>query len=186
MHRSSNFFKSDIPSVRVDLLKKLKTRKVRNLVRYSYEPPDEMAKQIEEDLNIPASSLFRRGLGCLLITLETGLVLGFSEKPSEGSVTIWVEQTEDGHKSTEESILDDNDLYPIDALDRIYSEEFIYNLVGEKIISVSILRDNDLYNIRGVSGEVGIILKFQNDSELLISRNLGNRFRTASDVKHVS
>jgi hypothetical protein len=174
LYKPSEFFKSDIPSVQISLLKKLKNSRVRNLVRYSWDPPNEIAKQIEEDLQLSASSLFRRGLGCLLITLESGLILGFGQKPSESSVRIWVEQTEHGQKSSEESILDDNDFYPLDASDKIYSEEFIRNLIGEKILSTSIIRDNYLYKIRGVAGEVGVVLKFKNNSELIISINLCN------------
>ena len=168
------FFESDIPSKKIDLLRKLKNSRVKNLVRYCWEPPDEAEKLLEEYLQLPASSLFRRGLGRLLITLESGLIVGFGEKPSAGSVVVWIEQTEDGQQKIEESFLGDNDDdYPINALDETYSEEFIHNLVGQEITSVSILRRDDL-QARTVLAEVGVVLKFKNNSELLISRNLCN------------
>ena len=166
------FFESDIPSEKIDLLRKLKNSRVKNLVRYCWEPPDEAAKLIDERLQVSASSLFRRGLGCLLITLESGLIVGFFEQPSLGSVIVWIEQTEDGQKIVEGSVLDDDDNYPIDALDETYSEEFIYNLVGQEIVSVSILKRVDPNWGRTSAGEVGVILKFKDNSELLISRNL--------------
>jgi hypothetical protein len=170
--KNLELFKSDIPSIQINLLRKLENSRVIKLVRYSWESPDDAAKQIKEDFNAPPSSVFRRTYGCLLITLESGLILGFAERPSEGSVTVWIEQTESGDKNTEDSVLDDDDAYPIDALDKTYSEEFIYNLVGQEISSVSILKRDDPDWTRQVAGEVGIILKFKNDSELIISRNL--------------
>jgi hypothetical protein len=167
-------FKSDIPSARISLLKKLQNSRVSKLARYSLDPPDVVAKEIEEEFHAPASSVFRLTSGCLLITLESGLIVGFSERPSEGSVTVWVEQNENGEKRIEDSILDDSDRYPIDALDKTYSEELIYELVDEEISSISILRDNDLYGIRGVAGEVGVVLNFKNDLEFVIARNLSD------------
>jgi hypothetical protein len=170
--KSSHFFESNVPSAQISVLKKLKNSRVSNLVRYSWEPLDEVVQMIEEDLNIPASSLFRRGLGCLLITLESGLIVGFADTPSEGSVAVWVEQSENGEKRIQDSVLDDEELYPIDALDESFSEPLIHSLVGEEIMSVNIIRDTYLHETRGVAGEVGIILKFKNDSELIVSRNL--------------
>jgi hypothetical protein len=170
--KSSQFFESNVPSAQISVLKKLKNSRVRNLGRYSWEPLNIVVQMIEEDLNVPASSLFRRGLGCLLITLESGLIVGFADIPSEGSVSVWVEQSENGEKRIQYSVLDDDELYPIDALDENFSEPLVHSLVGEEILSVSIIRDTYLYETRGVAGEVGIVLKFKNDSELIISRNL--------------
>jgi hypothetical protein len=172
LSKPSIFFKSDIPSEKIDLLSKLKGSKLSKLVRYSWEPLDAAAKQIEEDFHAPASSVFRRTYGCLLITLESGMILGFADRPSEGSVVVWVEQTEEGEKKVEDSVLDDNDAYPIDALDKTYSEELIYDLVEQEISSVSIIKRNNPNWTREVAGEVGIILRFNHDSELIISRNL--------------
>jgi hypothetical protein len=154
------------------VLRELKGSKLSKLVRYSWEPLDVAAKQIEEDFHSPTSSVFRRTYGCLLITLESGLMLGFADRPSEGSIIVWIERTEDGKKKTEHSVLDDNDAYPVDALDKTYSEELIYSLVGQEISSVSIMKRNDPNWAREVPGEVGVALKFKNNLELIISRNL--------------
>lgn len=168
----SEFFEADIPSARANLLKSLKSSKVSKLVRYSWKPLNEVAKQIEERFKAPPSSVFRRTWGPLLVFMESGLILGFGEQPSEASITVWVERNEDGQQSPEDSLLDDPEAYCIDVSDQVYSEGLIHNLIGQEISHVSIVeRDNPRW-AREVAGEVGVVLGFENGVELIISLNL--------------
>jgi hypothetical protein len=92
----SELFEGSIPSLRTNLLKGLKHHKVSSLVRYSWDPPNGIVEILKEDFDALLSSVFRRSYGPILITLESGLILGFGEEPSEDSVIVWVERSEDG------------------------------------------------------------------------------------------
>jgi hypothetical protein len=168
----TDVLKSDILSSQLNLLKELKNSKVKNLVRYSWNPPEEVKKELEDRFHISASSVFRRTAGSLLITLESGIILGFAYNPSQASVTAWIEQTEDGVKRIKNSTIDDDDLYPIDASDAIYSEKIIKGMVGSTVKSVSILKREDPDWSREVPGEVGLVFNFEDGSEFIASLNL--------------
>jgi hypothetical protein len=164
-------FREDLPSRHLNLLSKIKHSEVSNSVRYSWAQPEEVAPRIEELFEAPASTVVCRTWGPVLITLKSGLIFGFGEQPSEGSVTLFVVKTEDGQKKAEDSLLDDEDAYRIDASDPIYSEPFISELVGQEITSVSIIKQDDPGWSREVAGEAGIILGFENGTELVIARH---------------
>jgi hypothetical protein len=170
INRSSEKF----PSNCLDLIKNTLDKKVIKMTRYSWYQPQEAEEEIAAEIaegigNIhddPKSSVFRRTTGALVISFESGLDLGFSGIDSIASVTVWVSRPEYG---------DDDELFPIDACDPIYSEDFIHQLVGKKIVEISILRRNytsPLYS--GLPCEAGLALKFENDSELIMSHNLSN------------
>jgi hypothetical protein len=165
-------FKGKIPSARTDILKGLERDKVTCLVRYSWDSPSEIEKILKEDFDAPSSSVFRRSYGPLLVTLESGLILGFGEEPSEASVVVWVEKSRNGQKRPEGSLLDDDEVYRIDALDSTYSEQFVYDLVGKEISHVSIIKRDNPRWAREVAGEVGVVLGFNNSPELIISWDL--------------
>lgn len=50
-------------------------------------------EQVVQEWNIPASSVFNFSAGPLVVTLETGLVVGFASIPEKASMTVWVEET---------------------------------------------------------------------------------------------
>jgi hypothetical protein len=168
----SELSKGKILSSRIELVEKLKDSTVLKLTRYSWEPPKEVAEDIQDSFNASSSLVFRLTAGALLITLSSGLVLGFGYASSEGSLTIWLEKAKDFEIAQSLSTINDNELYPIDSLDETYSEQLISNLVGQKILSVKILKRDNPRSTRNGPVDAGLILEFQDGLELILALNL--------------
>jgi hypothetical protein len=172
------FFSEGILSERLELIKDLKGSVISELVRYSLEEPEEIAREIEEQFNISSSvsktSVFRRTYGPLLLTLESGMIIGFGSIESQGSVSIWIEKTSAGQFDSESSIMSDDEYFPINANDLTYSEKIIQELPGQRVSSVKIIRNEELYAQMGVAAEVGLSLTFENNYEIIISHNISD------------
>lgn len=168
----SELCEGEILSNRMELVKKLKDSTISKLTRYSWDPPHQVAEDILDSFNAPASLVFRRATGSLLITLDNGFVMGFSYAPSEGSLTAWVEKTKDFEIDQSLSTINDDELYPIDALDETYSEPSVSILVGQKISSVSILKRDNPRSTRSGPVDAGLVLEFKNRLELIVALNL--------------
>jgi hypothetical protein len=128
---------SDIPSNRSEVLDSLKGLKILNFTRYSWVPPDTAVLEY----GIEAKEVFSLTAGCLIMSFDSGLAIGYSSQPSLNSVVIWVEKNEAGETS-EELTEEDNELYPVDVRDALYSNIFWANLVGQRILNITILKIN--------------------------------------------
>jgi hypothetical protein len=170
----NKIFEENIPSQQIKLLSKMEKSVINRVVRCSWDSPEKVANQIAEYFDAPTTSVFRRAVGALLIFFESGLVLGFGDQDSKASITVWLERDEKGECNEEFSVINDNELFFVEACDPIYSEESICQLVGKRIIKLSILKrepQNSLYV--GLPCEAGLALRFENNSELILSHNLG-------------
>jgi hypothetical protein len=169
---SKKIFEENVPSKQIELLNQLKHYKISKLVRYSWLPPEEAAKE----WSIPLSSVFCLTAGPLLITLETNLVIGFSSLPREASITVWLEKTEKGEQDVDISIENDGELYPIDACDPIYSEKSICEVLNKQVNSIKILKkkpENIL--LAQLPCEAGLVMEFEGltlTTKLLLSHGL--------------
>lgn len=164
-----NKFEEGIPSDQVELISKLKNNRIRNLVRYSWLPP----KEAVEEWDILPSLIFRRTSGPLLVMLESGLVIGFASLPEKASVTLWLEEGENGVRGVRESISTDSELFPVNADDSVYSEKLISQLIGDQVVSVKLLKlkTKDIL-LEQVPREVGLELVFSQGVELVMSHGL--------------
>ncbi len=171
MTEYNKYFQEDVPSKRLNILSTIKTCKISKLVRYSRHPPEESLKIYD----IPQSSLFRLTAGPLLMTLESGLTLGFASLPEKVSITVWIEETESGEHGNEMLITEDNELFPIDSCDKIYGDKKIGELIGKQVIALKIIkRESQSYRLASRPCEVGLIFKFSGGSELILSHGLHN------------
>jgi hypothetical protein len=169
----------NLPSNNLAILTTLKCSKVSKLTRYSWWTPEESAKECE----IPQPSVFCLTAGPILITLESGLVIGFASFPGLASVTMWIEETDESKRDKTTSVTDDNELYPIDAVDPIYSNELIGQLIGKKIVAIKVLqRDKGTSRMQALPREYGVILEFDNGSELVMSHGLHDNSDTFSVI----
>ena len=163
------YFQEDIPSEKLSLLSKIKGSKIIKLVRYSTLTYSES----ERVYKIPNSLLFRLTSGPLLIILESGLKIGFASLPEKVSVTLWVEETEEGDKSNEYSIVDDDELIEIDCCNPKYSEESLCKLRNKRISEVRIIkRTPKSQKLACYPCESGIVLEFEEGLELILSHGL--------------
>jgi hypothetical protein len=158
-----------LPSNNIPVLIKLKDSRISKMMRYSWWPSEESAVECE----ISLSSVFCLTAGPILFTLESGLVIGFGSQPELASTIVWIEETEDGKRDEEITTVNAPDLYPVEACDSTYSEETICQLIGKNIVAIKILqRDTDNSRIQGLPREYGVVLEFDNGSELVMSHGL--------------
>jgi hypothetical protein len=165
------------PSNRRELIGSILKNKVSRMVRYSWCNAQEAAEEIEEMYDAKPKSTFRRTVGALVITLESGLNLGFSSQDSIACITVW----EANYSDFEDD--EDDDFFLIDACDELYSEREICQLIGKQVTEVSILKrkpQSALYV--GLPCEAGLVLKFEDSSELIMSHDLSDNMDNFSIV----
>ncbi len=157
-----------VPSQRKAILQSLEGAVVTDLTRYSWWPAEEAAPK----LRIPPSLVFSLTAGPLLATFDSGLVLGFGSQPSLISVTVWLEKGAGG-LSAGDQIMDDRELYPVNATDPVYSSEPIREMVRRRVLSVTVIKRRAARATwTAQPREVGLVLHFENGSELIASHGL--------------
>ena len=136
------------------------------LTRYSWWPPEEATGE----LDVPPSSVFSLTAGPLLATFDSGLTLGFGSQPSLMSVTVWLEKEAGGSGG---EIAGDPELHPVDATDPIYSGEPFRDMIRRRVQSISIIKRRAARaTSAALPREVGLVLHFDNGSELIASHGL--------------
>jgi hypothetical protein len=157
-----------VPSQRKAFLQRLEGAVVTELTRYSWWPPDEATAK----LRIPPSSVFSLTAGPLLATFDSGLILGLGSQPSLISVTIWLEEEAGGSRGGD-PITDDRELHPIDATDPIYSSETFREMIRRRVLSMTIIKRRAARaSWTALPREVGLVLHFDNGTELIASHGL--------------
>jgi len=151
----------DIPSRRQDLLISMRSGPIVRMTRYSWYPKEAV---ISQD-NLRPDFVFSRAAGPLLITLESGLVIGASSQPSLMSVTLWLD-----HPPRTSS---DPELHPIEANDPQFSEPGFAQMLGKRADAIVILtRDAENAKWESRPREVGVLLSFEGAPELILSHGL--------------
>lgn len=151
----------DIPSRHRDLLMSIRGASVVRLTRCSWSPKETVAS----DDNLAPTLVFSRTAGPLVITLDSGVVIGAASQPSLISVTLW--RDEPPLTSA------DPELYPIEADDPAYSDPGFAQMLGKRVVEVAILtRDPDNARWEDRPREVGVRLTFDGAPELILSHGL--------------
>lgn len=164
-------FQEKIPSQHLNILNRIKNRKILKLVRYSTRPLDEAVRVYQ----LPQNLLFRRGSGSLLMTLDSGLVIGFAYLSRTLSVSLWIEQTEEGERGNIIPNTQDNlELFPIDCCDLNYSESLMCKVIGHEVIGIKIVKRENISQSRlnRLPREAGLIFKLDSGFELIMSNGL--------------
>lgn len=160
----------DVPSHRRDVLARIEGELVTALVRYSSLPP----KDASEELGIPPSLVFSLTSGPLLVSVAPGWIVGFASQPSLASVTLWMEEGPAGVVGRH-AVRTDTELHAVDARDPLYSNDAIGGLVGKRVTSISVLKrlpDSALFT--DLPCEAGVLMRFEDGSELIASHGLHN------------
>lgn len=157
------------PSKLAILLSSLKGRKIVNMIRFNTETIDDLIHYFE----IEPKDFFSLSNGSILVYFEDGLVVGFSDDPSENTLVLWVEKNEVGQ--TAEWLLETwDESIPFYAKDFEQWNVFI----GQKIHSVCIIKEIDINNknprIDSLPSERGILFGFDNELSLIISYGLNS------------
>src|SRR5665213_1157152 len=159
-------FEEDVPSNKKELLAKLVGATVAELVRYSWWPAAESAKEC----NIPNGSVFSLTAGPLLLTLQSGLAVSVFSIPQLISVVVTVERDESGRIVDDNPVTGDDELYPVSATDSVYSSDDFGRFVGKRIASIHLLQraaEEPGWSYR--PREVGVVLAFDGGGELILA-----------------
>ncbi len=124
-----------VPSERRCLLSELLGQVLTGMIRYSWLPPAEAAKEY----SVPEQELFGRTAGPLALIFESGLVVGVSSESSKNSVVVWVERVESGEGPVE-PLDEDEELHEIRAADSTYSEPRWAVAVGSRVAKIVVFR----------------------------------------------
>jgi hypothetical protein len=131
------------------------------LTRYSWDVPGDDGD----------AQTFSLTAGPLLITLDSGWVIGAASQPSSMSVTLWLER--EGHGRGAGRTLDDPDLYPIEADDPRLSTPEMAALLRRRIESLTLLRREAVKaKWEALPREVGLVLHVEGGGELILGHGL--------------
>ncbi len=164
-------FEERIVSQQRDLLLRMVNRKITRMVRHSWWPAEEALSQIG---GADSRLLFSLTAGPLTIELDSGLILGFGSRPSEASVSVWLERDETGReRPSEHSTLRDPELHPIDVMESRFSEPQLANCVGREIQSVKLLRLRTTSALlEYLARHVGVVIQCDQGGSIILSHGL--------------
>ncbi|VTR19266.1 Uncharacterised protein [Actinobacillus pleuropneumoniae] len=161
---------SSYPSKKIKLFQIAKNQTLCKLIRYSWWESSAAMEQCE----IEQEDVFSLTAGPLLMYFQSGLVIGVASDPSQNSVIIWVEKDDTGY-ITVDSIESDAELYPINALDKQYSNSYWSQIVGQKLMQVNIIkRDPQNALLAELPNEVGVEMIMDNGNKIILSHGLHN------------
>lgn len=162
----------DIPSRRRALLIAIRSAPVARLTRYSWYPKE----TVVED-GLPRQLAFSRTAGPLLITLESGPVIGVASQPALISVTLWLEEAL--------RTSSDPELHPIEADDPQFSEPEFAQMLGKRVTSIAVLtREPENARWQERPREVGVLLTFEGAPDLILSHGLHDNSDDFSVLLH--
>jgi len=107
---------------------------------------------------------FSRTAGPLLITLDSGAVIGAASQPSLISVTLWLDRLQRGS---------DTGLHMIEADDQHFSQARFARMLGKRVASIAILvRSPENVKWRDRPRQAGVILGLDGAADLVLSHGL--------------
>ena len=162
-----NVYEPDIISDKEGLIKSVINSKVNQLIRYGLEPKEDFSKEYGLDEKMA----FSLSEGSLVIEFDNGISLGFSSDEEICSVITWAERYEGQYCS--EQLRNAEELFPINADDMKYSSSFFANLINKTLIGYEIIKQEPRRpNYYDLPREVGLVLVFSNESQIIISHQL--------------
>ncbi|MEG3972996.1 MULTISPECIES: hypothetical protein [unclassified Microcoleus] len=188
VEKNAENFQRDILSNRLNILSRIKGCKIVKMVRFRGTPPAIHFNRCDER---SPSAEFSRGDGPILMTLDSGLVVGIGYITEKISLSLWIERTEAGEQrkgarpSVENPtqflpIAENPELFPIDSRDPIFSDSKIARFFGKRIVKITLVK-KEITDIKQSSyapkvlylpKEVGLILELETGFELVFSRGL--------------
>ncbi|MEG4323799.1 hypothetical protein QUB37_13145 [Microcoleus sp. AT3-A2] len=188
VEKNAENFQEDILSKRLNILSRIKDRKIVKLVRFQSVPPAVGFNRHEHS----PSAEFSHGNGPILMTLDSGLVVGIAYIIEKISLSLWIERTEAGEprkgaRPTVKNptqflpIAENPKLFPIDSRDPIFSDSKIDLLLGKQINKITLVKKEitDIkqskylsYKALYLPKEIGLILELETEFELIFSGGL--------------
>ena len=124
-----------VPSQRQMVLRGLLGQCVAKIEHFSHSSTQEISDYHE----IQKTDVFSFADGPFVISVASGLAVGFGTLDSLNSITVWTEQTEAGEKYGDCAEGDDG-MAPVDATDEIFADRFWGRIVGQAVVRVTVFR----------------------------------------------
>lgn len=160
-------YEPNIVSEKESLMRNVLNSRVKQLIRYGLEPKENFAKEYGLDEKMA----FCLSEGSLVIEFENGTSLGFNSDEEICSVITWAERF-DGQCGCEQ-LRNAEDLFPIKADDTKYSTGLFSNLINKTLIGYEIIKIEPYSpTYYALPREVGLVLRFSNNSQIIISHQL--------------
>lgn len=159
---------SDVPSKKLDVLKRLKKGAILKAVRFGWWPAEEFVSLFKVD----DDELFSFTEGALLVYLASGDVIGFASDESLNSVVVWLE-VEGGADTAESAVEKEEELFPVCHDDERYSKGVWREVSGRVIERVFLIRRKPpTVQYDDLPNEVGLMFVLDDREELLLCHNL--------------
>ena len=153
-------FASEIPSLQRDLLNSLLNRKVTKLIKDCLGNPEDYAVEWK----LERKDVFSFAEGSIYMEFDGEIGVCFYSDPSINSVIISLVSEQND---------DDPDYTTIDASNSIYADPLFREILGKKLIKYEIIkREPENSRYRDLPREVALVLKFENNLELIAAHQL--------------
>lgn len=166
---TQKIFNEDLPSNKIDDLKKMIGRKVKSIIHCSQDTFD----SFDEDglYSISKHDFFKLASGPVVFVLEGDLEIGFASSEKLNSIVTWTESN--GSERAEDYFRYDSDFVLIENSNEQYTRDRDRNLSGQIISSVQIMQfPPPTSNYEGLPNEMGVCIGFENDDHIIMSHRL--------------
>lgn len=168
----SNTTQSTNPSASQDLLRQFLGKTVTGLVRYSWWKKEDTPTEV--NINTSREQSFSLTSGPLAVVFEDGSTLGIASDPSINSVIVWLDRAA-GQSDTTQTLIEDAELFPINANDETYSEPFWNKFAEHTLTGFSVLKRTDMNSKQEcLPSEVGLCFFFGENERFIASHCLHN------------
>jgi hypothetical protein len=133
-----------VPSASFELLRYMMTKRIDKLIRYSWWPAEESVVKA----SIGSNEVFSLTAGPLAIVFEDGYVVGVSSDPTLSSVILWADEKDNKSLTSDESLREIEELFPVLNTDPIYSKNFWADISQSIIVGYELLKYKNMNSIQ--------------------------------------
>ena len=134
-----------VPSASFELLRYMMTKRIDKLIRYSWWPAEESI--VKANIN-NSNEVFSLTAGPLAIVFEDGYVVGVSSDPTLNSVVLWADEIDNKSLTSDESLREIEELFPVLNADSIYSKKFWADISQSIIVGYELLKYKNMNSIQ--------------------------------------
>ena len=104
---------------------------------------------------------------------EDGTILEVTNDEGLNSVTVWLERWRGGGVRSRPAMDEDDDLFPIDARDPVFSNPTFGDLVGRRLKALSVIKPHEVRaKCVGRPNQMGLCFSFEGGGRMVASHNL--------------
>lgn len=160
-----------VSSASFELLRYMMTKRIDKLIRYSWWPAEESVVKA----SIGSNEVFSLTAGPLAIVFENGYVVGVSSDPTLNSVILWAEEKDNKILTSEESMREIEDLFPVLNADPIYSQSSWADISQSIIVGYELLKYKHMNAIQlDRPSERGLRVLLNTGKSFILSHGLHN------------